>query len=79
MGRCFPAKDGAGGGKLSVLCDDLCAGMGAIAYAGGYMTMINNFQREFNAEVMEVSSMITLGGSEEEGTDMVDQMRITCF
>lgn len=54
-------------------------GMGVIAYAGGYMTMINNFQREFNAEVMEVSSMITLGGSEEEGTDMVDQMRDNLF
>lgn len=54
-------------------------GMGVIAYAGSYMTMINNFQQEFNAEIMEISSMITLGESEEEESDMVGQMRDNLF
>lgn len=54
-------------------------GMGTIAYVGGYMTMINTFQQEFNAEIMEISSRITLGESGTDGTDMVHQMRDNLF
>ena len=51
-------------------------GMGFIAYSGSYLHMINDFQRDFNEEIMEVSSQITLG---ESSGDMIDQMRENTF
>lgn len=43
-------------------------GMGMIAGAGRYLGMLNDFQKEFNREVLEVTGMMTQG-TEEGGTE----------
>lgn len=62
--------------NLGAFCIIFVLGMGFVAYSGSYLHMVNDFQKEFNEEIMEISSQITLGGS---GGDMVDQMRENTF
>ena len=62
--------------NLAAFCLVFVLGMGFVAYSGSYLHMINDFQKEFNEEIMEISSQITLG---ESGSNMVDQMRENTF
>ena len=62
--------------NLGAFCIIFVLGMGFVAYSGSYLHMVNDFQKDFNEEIMEISSQITLGGS---GGDMVDQMRENTF
>lgn len=62
--------------NLGAFCIIFVLGMGFVAYSGSYLHMVNDFQKEFNEEIVEISSQITLGGS---GGDMVDQMRENTF
>ena len=49
-------------------------GMGAVAYSGSYLNMINDFQRGLNQEIMDISAQIV-----NDGDSSVSQMRDNLF
>lgn len=54
------------------------AGMGFIAYSDSYLTMMNDFQKDFNQEVLTIGSSL-LTGEEEQSEDPVVGIRSSLF
>lgn len=72
----FRRKTAQAAANLAAFALTFVLGMGVVAYSGSYLHMVNDFQKEFNDEIMAISSQITLG---EESGDMVNQMRDNIF
>lgn len=72
----FKRKTAQAAANLAAFVLTFVLGMGVIAYSGTYLNTINDFQKDFNEEIMDISSRITLG---EEGGNMVHQMRDNLF
>lgn len=47
-------------------------GMGVIAYAEDYLVMINDFQKDFNQEVLDIGAMLMYGGDGGRGTEGIE-------
>lgn len=47
-------------------------GMGVIVYAGDYLSMINDFQKDFNQEVLDIGATLMYGGDGGRGTDGIE-------
>lgn len=47
-------------------------GMGVIAYAGDYLSMINDFQKDFNQEVLDIGATLMYGGDGGRGTEGIE-------
>lgn len=54
-------------------------GMGFISYSSDYLTKINNFQKEFNQEVLTIGSKLTMSNSTIDSEDSVTSIRDSLF
>ncbi len=54
-------------------------GMGGIAYSKDYLTKINDFQKEFNTEVLTIGSKLTMDKSEIDTKNPVTAIRDSLF
>jgi hypothetical protein len=54
-------------------------GLGVISYAEDYVVLVNDFQKEFNTEVMKAGQLMTVSSNEPIHDDPVVGMRATLF